>query len=122
MSQIAGQVKIKGEMTEKSSNKKSDFNIDEFKSEKLERTGASVANLQKSKKLLRLLSDLSNRIDESTGKCSKVEELFSPVLVSLRSKLRDCSGAAIKSDEYISGALDISWRKASYEVLHVAKR
>ena len=39
----------------------------------------------------------------------------------MRMKLRECSGAAIKSDEYISGALDISWRKASYEVLHVSK-
>ena len=70
----------------------------------------------------RALSELSHRIDEVTGKCSKVEDLFSPALVSLRLKLRECSGASIKFDEYISGALDISWRKASYEVLHVAKR
>ena len=68
------------------------------------------------------MSELTHRIDEATGKCSKVEDLFSPALVSLRLKLRECSGASIKSDEYISGALDISWRKASYEVLHVAKR
>jgi len=86
------------------------------------RSGANSAAIQKSKKLLRALSELTHRIDEATGKCSKVEDLFSPALVSLRLKLRECSGASIKSDEYISGALDISWRKASYEVLHVAKR
>ena len=68
------------------------------------------------------MSDLSTRIDEASGKCSRVSDLFSPTLVSLRSKLRECSGAALKSDEYISGALDISWRKASYEVIHIAKR
>ena len=66
---------------------------------------------------------MSNRIDDASGKCSRVEDLFSPNLLSLRSKLRECAGNTIKSEEqYLSGALDIAWRKGSYEVVHLCRK
>lgn len=82
-----------------------------------------VEALQRSKKVLRLLSELSARIDETSGKCHQIEDLFSPQLTTLRQKIRENSASAIlQSSEYISGPLDISWRKASYEVLGLAKK
>lgn len=71
----------------------------------------------------RILSDLSARIDEASGKCRQIEDLFSPYVSALRLKIREnAASAIIQSSEYISGPLDISWRKGSYEVLGLAKK
>ena len=43
-------------------------------------------------------------------------------MVGLRSKLQDTLKNNLEDNPYLSGALDITWRKSSYEVLHIAKK
>ena len=69
----------------------------------------------------RALNEYSNRIDETSNKCHKVEDLFLPTLVGLRTKLQDILKTNLEDNQYLSGALDITWRKGSYEVIHLAK-
>ena len=73
----------------------------------------------------RSLNELSHRIDESSKKCQKVENLFSPSLNGLRSKIRDIAGNFIKNRLYSSqhsGILDYAWRKGSYEIIQHARK
>ena len=67
------------------------------------------------------MNEYSKRIDEASNKCHKVEDLFVPALVGLRSKVQDVLKTNLEDNQYLSGALDITWRKSSYEVIHLAK-
>lgn len=72
---------------------------------------------------IRALNEYSTRVDELSGKCRNVEELFSPALVGYRGKIRDYVVMSIKSSSQgLLGILDLSWRKGSYEVLQIARR
>ena len=50
-----------------------------------------------------------------------MEDVFLPTLVGLRSKLQDILKSNLEDNQYLSGALDITWRKGSYEVIHLCK-
>ena len=81
-----------------------------------------MKNLKCSLNFFRVLNDYARRIDESSNKVHKVEDLFAPALVGLRSKLQDVLKTNLDDNPYLSGALDFAWRKGSYEVLHLAKK
>ena len=70
----------------------------------------------------RVLNDYAKRIDEISSKVHKLEDLFAPALVGLRSKLQDVLKNNLDDSPYLSGALDFAWRKGSYEVFHLAKK
>ena len=83
---------------------------------------------QQTKKILRYLDDTSKRLDDYTGRCNNVFELFSsagaPMI--LRSRLRDLVWRALKTPdsalEIGNKALELGWRKIYYEPIHVARR
>ena len=80
------------------------------------------------KKILRYLDDTSKRLDDYTGRCNNVFELFStsgaPLI--LRSRLGDLVWKALRLQEsgydIANKALELGWRKMYYEPIHVARR
>ena len=90
--------------------------------------GSKTSLDQQTKKILRYLDDTSKRLDDYTGRCNNIFELFSsagaPLI--LRSRLRDLVWRALKSsssaNEIANKALELGWRKIYYEPIHVARR
>ena len=73
----------------------------------------------------RSLTELNQKVEETSRKCLKIEHLFSPFLNGLRHKIREIAGNFIKSvpsTNQHSGILDYAWRKGSYEVVQTARK
>ena len=93
-------------------------------------SSSSVKNIldPEAKKILRYLDDTSKRLDDYTGRCNTVFELFSsagaPII--LRSRLRELVWRALRVQDSAPGiknkALDLGWRKIYYEPIHVARQ
>ena len=73
----------------------------------------------------RSLTELNQKVEETTRKCQKIEHVFSPFLNGLRHKIREIAGNFVKnvpSTNQHSGILDYAWRKSSYEVVQTARK